>query len=383
MKKVCVITGSRAEYGAVSSFLKEVALSDKIKIQLIVTGMHLSKEFGFTYKKIEEDGYKIDKKIDIDLSKDDDVSIVNSTAKGMMGIVDSISNLNPDMIFIVGDRYEIFAAAFSAAMLKVPIAHCAGGETTLGATDEFIRHSITKMSWWHFVANEDYKKRVLQLGESKKRVFNVGALGLDLINEKLLNKKDIEKEYNFEFGERNLIITFHPTTLEKKTSGRQFDELIKSLKTISNTNFIFTSPNSDSGGKIIEQKIDLFVKDNFSRSIKIKSMGSKNYLSTLQYVDGVVGNSSSGLVEAPSFFIGTVNIGDRQTGRMKSKSVVDCKPNELEITKAIYKILSKPFRNSIKIMKNPYGDGRAAKKIVSILEDLKLPTNLKKDFIDL
>ena len=383
MKKVCVITGSRAEYGAVSSFLKEVALSDKIKIQLIVTGMHLSKEFGFTYKKIEEDGYKIDKKIDIDLSKDDDVSIVNSTAKGMMGIVDSISNLNPDMIFIVGDRYEIFAAAFSAAMLKVPIAHCAGGETTLGATDEFIRHSITKMSWWHFVANEDYKKRVLQLGESKKRVFNVGALGLDLINEKLLNKKDIEKEYNFEFGERNLIITFHPTTLEKKTSGRQFDELIKSLKTISNTNFIFTSPNSDSGGKIIEQKIDLFVKDNFSRSIKIKSMGSKNYLSTLQYVDGVVGNSSSGLVEAPSFFIGTVNIGDRQTGRMKSKSVVDCKPNELEITKAIYKILSKPFRNSIKIMKNPYGDGRAAKKIVSILEDVKLPTNLKKDFIDL
>ena len=383
MKKVCVITGSRAEYGAVSSFLKEVALSDKIKIQLIVTGMHLSKEFGFTYKKIEEDGYKIDKKIDIDLSKDDDVSIVNSTAKGMMGFVESISNLNPDMIFIVGDRYEIFAAAFSAAMLKVPIAHCAGGETTLGATDEFIRHSITKMSWWHFVANEDYKKRVLQLGESKKRVFNVGALGLDLINEKLLNKKDIEKEYNFEFGERNLIITFHQTTLEKKTSGRQFDELIKSLKKINNTNFIFTSPNSDSGGKIIEQKIDLFVKDNSSRSIKIKSMGSKNYLSTLQYVDGVVGNSSSGLVEVPSFNIGTVNIGDRQTGRMKSKSVIDCKPIELEITNAINKIFSNSFRNSIKIMKNPYGNGRAAKKIVSILEDLKLPTNLKKDFIDL
>ena len=193
MKKVCVITGSRAEYGAVSSFLKEVALSDKIKIQLIVTGMHLSKEFGFTYKKIEEDGYKIDKKIDIDLSKDDDVSIVNSTAKGMMGIVESISNLNPDMIFIVGDRYEIFAAAFSAAMLKVPIAHCAGGETTLGATDEFIRHSITKMSWWHFVAADEYKNRVLQLGEDKERVFVVGGLGVeggDVI------KSVNEEEYN-------------------------------------------------------------------------------------------------------------------------------------------------------------------------------------------
>jgi len=383
MKKVCVITGSRAEYGAVSSFLKEATLSNKIKIQLIATGMHLSREFGSTYKKIEEDGYQIDKKIDIKISKDDDISIVNSTARGMTGMAESLSSLNPDIVFIVGDRYEIFAAAFSAAMLKIPIAHCAGGETTLGATDEFIRHSITKMSWWHFVANEDYKKRVLQLGESKNRIFNVGALGLDLINENLLNKKDIEKKYNFEFGEKNLIITFHPTTLEKKTSGKQFDELTKSLKTINNTNFIFTSPNSDSGGKIIEHKIDLFVKDNSSRSIKIKSMGSKNYLSTLQYVDGVVGNSSSGLVEAPSFFIGTVNIGDRQTGRMKSKSVVDCKPNELEITKAIYKILSQPFRNSIKIMKNPYGNGLAAKKIVSILEDLKLPTDLKKDFIDL
>ena len=214
MKKVCVITGSRAEYGAVSSFLKEATLSNKIKIQLIATGMHLSREFGSTYKKIEEDGYQIDKKIDIKISKDDDISIVNSTARGMTGMAESLSSLNPDIVFIVGDRYEIFAAAFSAAMLKIPIAHCAGGETTLGATDEFIRHSITKMSWWHFVANEDYKKRVLQLGESKNRIFNVGALGLDLINENLLNKKDIEKKYNFEFGEKNLIITFHPTTLE-------------------------------------------------------------------------------------------------------------------------------------------------------------------------
>jgi GDP/UDP-N,N'-diacetylbacillosamine 2-epimerase (hydrolysing) len=359
----------------------EIQASPDFELQIIVTGMHLSPEFGLTYQEIERHGFVINEKVEMLLSSDTPSAISKSTGLGLIGFADAFNDLNPDLLIVLGDRYEIFAATSAALFARIPIGHISGGETTQGAYDEVIRHSITKMSWWHFVAAEEYKNRVIQLGENPKRVFNVGGLGVDAIQKtNLLSKKDLMENTGIQFRKKNLLITYHPVTLDDGTSQKHFESLLNALKDLKDAYLIFTLPNSDSDGRVIKRMIEDFVKINSTASISFSSMGSLNYLSTLQFVDGVVGNSSSGLAEVPTFKIGTVNIGDRQAGRMKAESVIDCNPDQITIKNAIKKLYSKKFQNKLKTVSNPYGNGKATENIMEILKKTKIPDQLKKEF---
>jgi len=383
-KKICVVTGTRAEYGLLRWIMDGIDKSDTLDLQVIATGMHLSPEFGLTYKEIEKDGFKIDRKIEMLLSSDTPSAISKSTGLGLIGMADAYKALNPDIVVVLGDRFEIMAASLAALFAAIPIAHIHGGETTEGAFDESIRHSITKMAWWHFVAAVDYEKRVIQLGEDPKRVFNVGGLGVDAIKQnKLLSKKDLINKTGMKFGKKNLLITYHPVTLGKQTSQQNFQILLDVLDDLKDTYLIFTMPNADSDGRIIKKMINDFVNCRPGKAISFTSMGHLNYLSTLQLVDGVVGNSSSGLAEAPTFKIGTINIGDRQKGRLKANSVIDCEPTIKAIKKALDKLYSKNFQRNIDTVKNPYGEGDAIEKIMKLLINLPIPAEIKKEFHDL
>lgn len=346
--------------------------------------MHLSPEFGLTYREVEKDGFPIAKKIEMALSADTSTAVTKSTGLGMIGFADAFQVLKPDIVVVLGDRYEMLAASTAALIARIPIAHIHGGETTQGAFDEAIRHSITKMAWWHFVAAEEYKTRVIQLGENPKRVHMVGGLGVDWIkNKKLLTKSKLANKIGFNFGNKNLLVTYHPVTLENKTSQRQFNELLNCLSKLDDTKFIFTFSNADTHGRIINNMIRSFVDNHPFNAKAFASIGHMNYLSTLQFVDGVVGNSSSGLLEAPTFKIGTINIGDRQKGRLKAKSVISCNPNQESIAAAIEKLYTKDFQAGLKTVKNPYGNGNASGKILDILSNELLPKNIKKVFYDL
>ena len=384
MRKIAVITGSRAEYGLLYWIIKGIYDDPELELQLIVTGMHLSPEFGLTYKEIERDGFIIDKKIEMILSADTPSAIAKSTGLGLIGFADALSDLQPDILVVLGDRYEIFAAAFSAALHRIPIAHIHGGETTQGAFDEVIRHSITKMAYLHFVAAEEYRKRVIQLGEDPDRVFLVGGVGVDtIVKTDLLGKEEIEERLGFKFEPRNLMVTFHPVTLENETASKQFSELLAALESLEDTHLIFTFPNADTDSRTISKMINGFVSKNSENSIAFTSMGRVNYLSTLQFVDGVIGNSSSGLAEAPTFKIGTVNIGDRQKGRLKADSVIDCEPTKESIEHAINRLYSEDFQKSLAMVENPYGKGDAAEKIIKVLRERFIPKEPKKEFYDL
>ena len=379
-----MVTGSRAEYGLLYWLLKEIQATPEFDLQIAATGMHLSPEFGSTYQKIENDGFIINEKVEMLLSSDTPSAISKSTGLGMIGFADAYNDLKPDLLIVLGDRYEIFAATTVAMFAKIPIVHIHGGETTQGAFDEAIRHSITKMAWWHFVATEEYKNRVIQLGESPSRVYNVGGLGVDSIQKSnLLSKKELTNKMGLKFSKKNLLITYHSVTLEDGTSQQYFKSLLNALNELKDTYLIFTLPNSDSDGRVIQRMIKDFIANNGERSISFTSMGSINYLSTLQFVDGVVGNSSSGLAEAPTFKIGTINIGDRQDGRMKAESVIDCNPDQKSITTAIKKLYSNRFQNKLKTVSNPYGKGKATEKIMKILKKTKIPDDLKKEFYNL
>lgn len=382
-RKICVLTGTRAEYGLLYWLMKEIENNNNLELQLIVTGMHLSPEFGLTYKEIEKN-FKIDKKIEMLLSSDTSIGISKSMGLAQISFAEAYQELKPDIIVVLGDRYEIFSATSSAMIARIPIAHIAGGETTEGAFDEAIRHSITKMSHIHFTATEKYKNRVIQLGEDPSRVFNVGGMGIENIKRlKLLSKDEFEKSIEFKLNSKNILVTFHPVTLENSTAKEQFKELLDVIDELEDTNIIFTKANSDTDGRVINQMIDEYVTKNFHKSVQFTSLGQLRYLSALQYVDAVVGNSSSGLAEAPSFRIGTINIGDRQKGRIKASSVIDCEANKNSIVKAFAKLYSKEFQNSLINVKNPYGDGCASKRIVEILKNVDLKNILKKSFYDL
>jgi len=383
-KKICVFTGTRAEYGLLSFLMKSIHRHSNLELQIVVSGMHLSSEFGMTYKEIERDGFIIDKKIEILLSGDSSSAITKSTGIGLISFADALEELNPDIIVVLGDRFEAFAISIAALYAKIPIAHIHGGERTEGAFDEAIRHSITKMAWWHFAASAEYEKRIIQMGENPKQVFNVGGLGVDAIKKTtLLSKKELINKTKIKFGKKNLLITYHPVTLETETSQSYFQSLLDVINELNNIYIIFTMPNADPDGKIIKQMIDSFVANNQERSIAFTSMGRTNYLSTLQFVDGVVGNSSSGLTEAPTFKVGTINIGDRQKGRLKGKSIIDCDPTKKSIKKAIETLYSKKFQDNIISINNPYGKGGATEKIVKILLDAEIPIGLKKEFYDI
>ena len=382
-RKICVVTGTRAEYGLLYWLLKEIEADKELELQVIVTGMHLSPEFGLTYKEIEKE-FKINKKIEMLLSSDTSVGISKSMGLAQISFAESYDELKPDIVIVLGDRYEIFSATSAAMIARIPIAHIHGGEKTEGAFDESIRHSITKMSHLHFTATEEYKNRVIQLGENPNKVFNVGGMGIENIKRlKLLSKDEIEKSIEFKLNSKNILVTFHPVTLENSTAQEQFKELLDAIDELEDTNIIFTKANSDTDGRVINQMIDEYVTKNSHKSIVFTSLGQLRYLSALQYVDAVVGNSSSGLAEAPSFKIGTINIGDRQKGRIKASSVIECEPNKDSILKSFEKLYSKEFQETLKTTINPYGDGYASKKIVEILKSVDLGNILKKSFYDL
>ena len=382
-RKICVVTGTRAEYGLLYWLMKEINVDNALVLQVVVTGMHLSEEFGNTYQQIEKDGFTIDKKVDISLTSDTELAISKSMGLGVIGFADVFNKLQPDLIVVLGDRFEIFSAVSAALIAKIPVAHLHGGEVTEGVIDESIRHSITKMSHLHFAATDEYRNRIIQLGEQPDKVFNVGGLGIDNINKlKLLSKADFENTINFELGEKNILITFHPVTLEKSTSGMQFQALLDSISELKNTKIIFTKANADTNGRVINTMIDDYVAKH-DNTIAFKSMGQLNYLSALQFIDAVVGNSSSGLIEAPSFKIGTIDIGDRQKGRIKTDSVISCLPKKRNIDSAFNKMYSEEFQNTLDQVENAYGKGGASKEIVNIIKSINLHNIIKKPFHDI
>jgi GDP/UDP-N,N'-diacetylbacillosamine 2-epimerase (hydrolysing) len=385
MKKVCFFTGTRAEYGLLKPLMEKFKEDEEFQLQIIASGMHLSPEFGLTYKQIEEDGFIIDEKVENLLSADTDTAISKSIGLGIISYTDALSRLNPDLLIVLGDRYETFAAVIAAYTMKIPVAHLHGGETTEGAYDEAYRHSISKMSYFHFASTEEYRKRIIQLGESPDRVFNVGAIGLDNIkNMDFLSKDVLEKDLDFKFGEKNILMTFHPTTLENNNTKEQIKEILKALDKRKDLNIIFTKSNSDSNGRIINEEIEKFVKKNKDRSKIFSSLGVLRYLTVLNHVDLVMGNSSSGIIEVPMFKIPTINIGDRQKGRLKPDSVIDCECKSEDILEAINKAYDPNFLSKIRKQKNIFGEGNTSEMILKILKkELNKRINLKKSFYDL
>jgi GDP/UDP-N,N'-diacetylbacillosamine 2-epimerase (hydrolysing) len=362
--------------------MDDIRKSPDLTLQVLVTGMHLSPEFGLTYKEIEADGFAIDRKIEMLLGSDTAVGLAKSMGLGLIGFGDALQQLQPDLMVVLGDRFEILPAVAAALVARIPVAHLHGGEVTEAAFDEAIRHSITKMSHLHFVAAEEYRRRVIQLGEDPERVFLVGGLGVDNIKKlTLLDRPALEASLRFKLGRRNLLVTFHPVTLEQATSSEQMEELLAALDALTDTQLIFTMPNADSGGLAISQMVTRFVADHFNARV-YTSLGQLQYLSCVQHVDGVVGNSSSGLTEAPSFKRGTVNIGSRQSGRLKAASVIDCPPERKAISEALRRLYSAPFQASLKSVQNPYGEGGASEKIVRVLRDVELDCLLRKSFRD-
>lgn len=383
-KKICVITGSRAEYGLLRPLLQVISCTKDLNLQIIVMGMHLSSEFGLTYHEIEKDGFVVNEKVEMLLSSDTSVGIAKSMGLAMISLAETFERIKPDMMVLLGDRFEIFSAAAAANVARIKIAHIHGGELTEGAFDDAFRHAISKMSHLHFTSTEEYRRRVIQLGEPSENVFNVGALGIDNIKTlKLLSKNELETELNFKFNKHNLLVTYHPVTLENNTSGDQFQNLLNALDELENTNIIFTKANADTYGRIINVMIDKYVSKNPSRCVGFFSLGPVKYLSVMKYVDAVVGNSSSGIIEAPSFRVATVNIGDRQKGRMKAVSVVDCKPEKEEILNAFRKTRTESFLKILDKVENPYGQGNTAIRIRDIIRNYDITKPPNKIFFDI
>lgn len=384
MIKICVVTGTRAEYGLLYWTLKAIEDNPNTELSLLVTGMHLSPEFGLTYRQIEVDGFRINGKVEMLLSSDTSVGISKSMALGLIGFADLYNQLKPDWILVLGDRFEIFSAVTAAMNARIPVAHCHGGEATEGLIDEAIRHSITKMSQLHFTATEEYRNRVIQLGEQPDKVFQVGALGIENINRlKLLEKAEFEESIDFKLSDLNFLVTYHPVTLENASAKEQFSALLDAINKYKNAAVIFTKANADHDGRIINQMIDEFVKQNKDRAIAFNSLGQLRYLSAIKHSQLVIGNSSSGLIEAPSFKKPTINIGDRQRGRIEAESVITCGSDQQQILEAIDLAFSLSFQEKLKHLTNPYGEGNPSEKIVATILNTSVENILKKKFFNL
>lgn len=385
MKKIIsVLTATRAEYGLLKPLISKLNTVKEFDVRIVATGAHLSPEFGLTYQEIEKDGFTIDEKIEILLSSDTPSSISKSMGLAIIGFADYFEKLNPDLLIVLGDRYETLAVAISAMNQRIPIAHLYGGDTTEGAIDEAIRHAITKLSYLHFTSTDEYRNRVIQLGEHPERVYNVGAIGIEnILNEKLLLKEELENELGISLSKPYAVVTFHPVTLEENSSEKQIQSLLEVCKEYKNLNFVFTKANADAEGRIINQYIDKYAREN-ENIVAFTSLGMKRYLSTIKYCSVVIGNSSSGLVEAPSFGIPTVNIGDRQKGRIQASSIVNCEPTKESIRQAINLALSEEFIQKAKKTINPYGNGNTSEKIVEVIKEYMLvkKIDIKKKFYD-
>lgn len=383
-RKICIVTGTRAEYGQLSLLIKLVKDDPELILQLIVTGAHLSEAHGNTFKEIEADGFFIDEKIDIGLQDDSPEGIARSMSLALTSFSAVFGKMKPDILVLLGDRYEIFAVASAALLCGIPIAHIGGGASTEGAIDEAFRHSITKMSHLHFACAEKERKRITQLGEAPERAFNFGEPAVDIIKSvPLMGKEEFEQSIGRTLKAKNLLVTFHPATLDPDDAGEQFAALLQALDKLDDVLLIFTNPNADSGSKKISELLAEYVGQNAEKSVSFISMGQRRYLSALKFVDAVVGNSSSGVAEAPTFKIGTINIGSRQEGRIKAESVIDCEPTPESIGKALDKLYSEPFQVLLKNVKNPYGEGGASEKIKEVLKSFDLSDIKNKSFFDI
>jgi GDP/UDP-N,N'-diacetylbacillosamine 2-epimerase (hydrolysing) len=381
--KVALITSSRADYGLLKPVIKRLSDDGFFDLKIIVTGTHLSEEFGYTYREIIDDGYHIDAKLKILEDDDSPLSITKNCANSFLKFGELYDNLKPDVIFVLGDRYEILCVVFAALFFKIPVIHYSGGEKTEGAYDDVIRHSITKMSHLHFVSCEQYRKRVIQLGEDPRTVFNVGSLGIDNIkNIQLLNKTELEKSIGFSFDNPVFLVSYHPETLSTMSVQQQFKELLKALDKFKNYHIIFTKSNADSGGRIISEMIDNYVKQN-TNCKAFESLGLLRYLSTINYSEVVIGNSSSGITEVPSFNKPTVNIGDRQKGRVQAESIINSGTDAHSIIQSIQLALSGNFKASLTERESPFGNGTASKQIIDIMKTYNFAGSIPKVFYDI
>ena len=384
MKTIAILTATRAEYGLLKPIIIALKETGTYNIKVLVTGAHLSPEFGLTYKEILDDNIKIDKQIDILLSSDTPSAISKSMGLAIMGFADYFTDNRPDALMVLGDRYETLAVCLAAMNERIPIIHLYGGDTTEGAVDEAIRHAITKLSYLHLVSNEESKNRVIQLGEAPERVFNVGAIAVEnALKMPLMTKEELSSSLGINLEKKYAVVTFHPVTLENSSAKEQCIELLNAISIHDEMNYIITKANADTNGRIINKMLEEYTKSHDNATL-FDSLGVKRYLSALKYASMVIGNSSSGLGEAPSFHIPTVNIGDRQRGRLKSTSVIDCAPNFSDINNAIKLAQSNSFKEICNSTVNPYGDGNTSSKIVDIINDFaNSKIDIKKTFYNI
>ncbi|MCC4863540.1 UDP-N-acetylglucosamine 2-epimerase [Vibrio splendidus] len=384
MRKICVVTATRAEYGLLKCLLEDIQNDSVLELQLISTGSHLSPEFGLTNQQILDDGFVVNKTVEILLSSDTPVGVSKSMGLAQISFSEAFDELKPDIVVVLGDRYELIPIVSAANIARIPVAHLSGGELTEGAIDELIRHAITKLSQLHFTAMDEYSTRVIQMGEQPERVFTVGEVGLDnLLRMQLMSKDEFENSISCKLKERNLLFTYHPeTTQDIAEVERDFREILSALDTLEHTLVIFTKANADVGGRLINKMIDEYVAENPEKAIEFTSLGQLRYLSALQYMDAVVGNSSSGIVEAPSFKLATINIGNRQKGRVRANSTIDVSVNKADLTSALAEVYAPEFMASLKHIVNPYGRGNSSEKVVQTLKTVELSSLKTKQFYD-
>ncbi|MEH1739360.1 UDP-N-acetylglucosamine 2-epimerase [Fusobacterium varium] len=385
-KKICIITGTRAEYGLLKSIIKKIKLEKDLILQIIVTGMHLSPEFGLTYKEIEKDGFLINEKIEILLSSDTEIGVSKSIGLAMISFSEAYSRLKPDLIILLGDRYEILAATIAAYISRIPVAHISGGDITEGAYDDAFRHSITKMAYLHFPGSKNSRRRIMQLGESPERIFDFGDPGIENIkNTEIYNRKELSEILKFDLEREYILVVMHSTTLENFSSAQQMKNLFCALKNFEDYNIVFIKGNSDNNGRKINQMIDEYEKENKNRVKSFISISIKEYLSLLKNSEVLLGNSSSGIVEAPALEKINLNIGDRQKGRERANTTIHCDGTKEEILKNLSDILNGKYNNRLKKVESPYGDGNTSSNIVKIIKKFLFEEkiDLKKKFYDI
>jgi UDP-N-acetylglucosamine 2-epimerase (non-hydrolysing) len=382
MRKIGVFTGTRAEFGLLYWLLKDIEKDPELDLKLFVSGMHLSPEFGLTYKSIESEGFKIDEKIETLLSSNSKIGVAKSIGLGVLGYTDALSRQKPDALVILGDRFEALAIAQTAMILGIPIVHLHGGEITEGAYDDAIRHAITKLSYLHMTSTDEHKRRVIQLGEAPERVFNVGAIGLDHLNRgSFMSVDELSDSLGFVIKRPYMLVTYHPVTLADEDPETSFKELLDSLSEFPEYQVILTYPNADNGGRSIIPLLENYANTNSERVIAIPSLGQKRYLSAVKHSAAVIGNSSSGIIEVPSFDVATINIGMRQKGRLAAKSVIHCKPYKKDIVNAIHTGITQAYKTNDEEIRNPYGQGDTSSQIITLIK--KMTAKPYKSFYDL
>lgn len=385
MKTICCVTSTRAEFGIIKNLLIKIDKCKALDLDIVATGMHLSSEFGYTYREIIENGLKIDEKIETLLSADSRSAMTKCMALTLLSFSEYFQRKQPDVLLVTGDRFEMFAVCIAAYNQGIPIAHIHGGEITEGAIDDAVRHAVTKLSYWHFTTNAEHRKRVIQMGEHPKRVYNVGSLGVENIyNNEYLSKDDLEESLDYKLGDKYFIVTFHPETIRTECAKEQINNLFRALDEFPLYKAVFTKANSDAEGRLINSEIETYVLANKSRAKVVESLGNQKYLSAVKYCSAVIGNSSSGIIEVPSLHVPTVNIGDRQKGRSCAESVIHCAARKAEIVVAIQKALSQEFSDVVKEVNNPYGKGNSSDEIISILiNEMKNDNKRVKHFYDI